>query len=185
MNILKKTADGLRDTYDYHPICDGYCGPAAISFVAKKDPDEVGKAMDWQHEHAIGGVREDLQDSPYNHFSAVVKLGKQWNIKSCHDIVEGRAVPDKTIVLIRPDARNPTLVQHWVVFAGLDAAGNVLLHWGDGTVVPKGQQEFQEMYARGINLVAPPCAYEIVESGGHTKLTWYMRLYVWWFGCFA
>lgn len=164
----------------YKMRCSGDCGPAAIAFVTGIDQDTVERVMDWQHHHGLGGLREDLQDSPWHHFAAVVKLGQTFKLRTCRDLLTGAATPNKTIVLLHPNSRHPLLAQHWCVYAGRTPSGQVLVHWGDG-LPPRTVYDFEEWYSAG----APACAYEIMPTGGQTRLTWYQRLYVWLMGKFA
>jgi hypothetical protein len=137
--------------------------------------------MDWQHHHGLGGLREDLQDSPWHHFAAVAKLGQTWKIRTCRDLLTGAATVGKTLILLHPNARHPLLAQHWVVYAGRDAKdGTVLVFWGDG-MPARRVPDIEEWYSAG----APACAYEILPSGGQTRLTWWQRFYVWLMGRFA
>ncbi len=165
--------------------CSGDCGPTAIAFVLANlglaiDQDQVERAMDWQHHHGLGGIREDLQDSPWHHFAAIVRLGLQFKLHTCLEVRMGKAPADRTIILVHPNSRHPILAQHWVTFAGLDENKTVLVHWGDGNP-PRAVPDFEEWYSRGT----PACAYEIVREGGQSKLTWYQRFYVWLTGKFA
>lgn len=163
----------MSETYKMR--CGGDCGPAAVSFCTQIDQDVVEQAFYWQHHHELGGLREDLQDHPWAHFDAVVKLGFSWKLRKCRDLLDGTATPNKTIVLLHPDARHKLLAQHWVVYAGRDYDGVVLCHWGDGKP-PRRIPEFEEWYSWGT----PACAYEIVKKGeGQTKLTWFQRFYIW------
>lgn len=165
----------------YRMRCQGDCGPAAIAFATGIDQDTVERVMDWQHYHdnPIQALREDLQDSPWHHFAAIVKLGQTFILRSCRDVMTGVAKPNKTIILLHPDARHALRVQHWVVLAGHDPDGVVKVHWGDGTI--RRIPDFEEWYSRGT----PACAYEVAPTGGQRKLTWYQRLYVWLTGRFA
>ena len=162
-------------SYNYHNICEGFCGPAAIGFCTDKDPVEIGKLMDWQHYHGtISVLREDLQDSPSSHKLALLKLGFRYIVRSSQDLISGKATPNKTIVLIHPDARSPYLAQHWVVLATPAANGNPRVHWGNGEI--REIPDLLDQYKRG----KPQCAYEIVP-GPAGKATWQNRLWDWFF----
>lgn len=160
--------------------CSHDCGPCAISYVTGIDQDTVERVIGWQHYHGHGSVREDLQDSPWHHFDAIVRLGQTFRLRTCADLLSGRATPEKTVVLVHPDSRSPLLVQHWTVYAGLDTDGVPLLHWLDGRP-PRRVPDLEELYSRG----APACAYEVMPDGGQKRLTWYQRLYVRVMGRFA
>lgn len=159
--------------------CAGDCGPSCISFATGIDQDAVEHAMEWQHHHGMGGIREDLQDSPWHHFAAIAKLGLQFKIVTCQQILSGVA-PIGTVILIHPDSRHALTAQHWVTFAGLDTNRVVTVNWGDGKP-PRAVPDFDEWYSVGT----PACAYSIVKEGGQSRLTWYQRLYVWLFNKFA
>ena len=161
-----------RATYDFLVYCNGYCGPAALGFCLREDPDEIGRRMGWQHHHNLGGIREDLQDSPPAHDEIIWSFGKQVLTRTCGDLKMNRATKNKTIVLLHPVSRHPFLAQHWVVYAGISPNGFVEVHWGDGTI--KEIPNIDEWYSAG----SPASAYEIVERGGRTKPNWFMRQYV-------
>jgi hypothetical protein len=136
---------------------------------------EIGKLMDWQHYHGtIGDLREDLQDSPAAHKLAVLKAGRRYLPRTCAQILRGEATPNRTVVLVKPDARRPLMGQHWVVFAGI-RNGFVLLHWGNGTIREFTPADFAEIYSRW----KPACAYEILPAPATGKATLLNRLWDW------
>lgn len=176
-----------QPTYDYRGICSGFCGPAAIAWATRDnltDPltldrmREIGRLMDWQHHHGLGGLREDLQDSPSAGKMAVLKAGWRYRVRSPADVLNGVATPNRTVILIRPDSRNRLTGQHWVVLAGL-RAGNVLLHWGNGTVREFSGSDFEEMTTKG----SPDCIYETYRPtpAQKSKATIWNRLWDWFF----
>jgi hypothetical protein len=164
-----------QQTYDYRDICPGYCGPAAIAWATGADRVEVGRLMDWQHHHALGGIREDLQDSPSAHKLAVLKLGFRYIPRTALEIMLGHATPNKTVILVH-NPRSPLTQQHWITLSGLDPQGYVLAHWGDGSI--RRMLDFDGWFSSG----APTCAYEVIPNpGAAAKLPWYHRAWFWLF----
>lgn len=161
----------------YQMLTDHDCGCRAMVAASGRPAAVIQDA--WTAEE-YDNLLADINDSPWHHWAVLRRLGLQWKIRTCRDLLTVNATPGKTLVLIHPNARHPLLVQHWVVYDGM-AAGSVRLHWGDGTIRLVPSPDFEEMYARGT----PACAYEIVESGGQSQLTWFQRLWVWLMGRFA
>ena len=154
------------------------CGPDCLAAVTGRSHADVDAA--W-------GIRDiskfsDLQDSPWAAFSALAALGIPWKIRTCGDILNGIAKPEKTIILIHAlatpglvGALSPFLNQHYVAlkavstgfvtcyFGAKDAKGDDTRTWTFDT--------FSKIYSGG----SPACAYEV--GIGDTKLTWYQWAY--------
>lgn len=182
--LLASPAVAQPTTYDYTPICSGFCGPAAIAWSIRDNltdhltlarMEEIGRLMDWQHHHRLGGIREDLQDSPAAHKLAVLKAGWRYIPRSCADIMTGVAAPNRTVILIHPNARHPYLAQHWVVLAGRTPVGGVLVHWGTGSI--RELPDFQDQFFRG----KPQCAYEVYKPSvpQKSRVTIWNKLWDW------
>ena len=176
---------GQELTYNYITEpggCLGFCGPGSIGFavdgIGGIDQIRVGKVMDWQHYHgAINNYREDLQDSPAAHKLAILKLGFRYKVITCQQILRGQATPNKTVILVHPNARQSFTGQHWCVLAPPKTAGMVCLHWGNGTIGEVSTSEFEDWYSRGL----PACAYEIIPAPKLGKASWLNWLYDWFF----
>lgn len=162
-------------TYDYPKGnfgCDNLCGPGAMGFVSGIDQSIVAKTMDWQHYHGTyNSYREDMQDSPAAHKLAILKLGFRYIARSCHDIISGKATPNKTIILLHPNVRHPILWQHWVVLAKPSSTGTVRVHWGNGII--KEVPEFEQWYSAGV----PACAYEIIPATIKNKPSMFNKIW--------
>lgn len=150
---------------NYRMLTDSDCGPAALSAATGLPREEVDDAWGWW--------RGDRTDSPWHHDAAMARLGVTRRVVTCGEICSGGAVPGRTVVLIHSKG-SPILGQHWIVFAGLDAAGRVGLHMGDGRTLWFDQAVFAARYSGG----APACAYE-VGRGDVPRVPWYQRLYMW------
>lgn len=149
------------------------CGPAAVAFVTGQPLQTVKKLWGW---HDYNDERDNLLDSPWHAFALLEKLKLQFQICNCSKIIQGKALPNKTVILIH-NPSNPILQQHWCVLYGNDNE-NVFLHMGDGKVHSISKDKFQKLYSNGT----PSCAYEV--GIGNYKLSWYQRWYAWLTGKF-
>ena len=158
------------------------CGPASVAAVTGVDLATVKRLWGWDDHN---DVRDDLVDSPWAELAILVKLGVQWKFRNCGDVLADRCRPDKTVVMIHGQGLVGSLLsQHYIVYAGRSQKGNYLFHWGDGKPPAEHELTADDLagyYSRGT----PAFAYEVVSSGGHTKIPWYMRAYVWLLGRFA
>lgn len=150
------------------------CGPAALASVTGTPYNQILAKWPggWR-----GGDNEGFgplgcpNDTPYDHWELLTRLGIPWRIVTCGDILAGRAVNDKTMILLH-SVENPLkaiLAQHWVILSSIEPGG-VRLHFGDGKE-PRfmARSAFEKTYSMGW----PACAYVVGE--GKIGVTWGQR----------
>ena len=124
---------------------DTNCGPVALQIATGKTYTEITKKWpgDWSGVSNDKGLLFLPNDTPYYHFTLLEKLNINYNKISKTDVLEGRAMPEKTVLLLHL-VNNPsnilqrflnffrgTFKQHWVVLVGYDIAGDgCLIDWG-------------------------------------------------------
>lgn len=143
------------------------CGPAAVSFAGGWPIDQVKNAWPggWRNRDA---VLADLNDWPDDHRLCIEKLGKHVRNVTLSEILEGRAQPDRTVILVHKN----TTQKHWVVLAKAGEMA-VFLHFGDGHIRSFPRAEFITLFTRSF----PNCAYEITDQD--SRLPWYRRVLGW------
>ena len=137
--------------------------------------------MGW---NSYNDSRDNALDTPWNHFALLAKLNIPWKIRTCGEILNGTAKPEKTIILIHAlpgegflGKLNPLFSQHWVILQSVNPT-HVLVHFGNNTIRQYTHEVFQRLYSGAL----PACAYEV--GIGSTKLTWYQRAYAYLTGKF-
>ena len=157
---------------------DNDCGPVAEANAMGLVLADVKKKWGWKDHNSW---RDDVLDSPLHHMKCHLDWGFQPKVRICHDILEGRATPGKTVVLVCPDAASPVLTEHWVVYLGRAATGQLQFNWGysaDGDpnhyIRELTDADFQAMYSHG----PIACALEPVKTGGISSLSWVQEEYI-------
>lgn len=135
------------------------CEVAAIATACEVSYEQSRDALGWRK--LPEGAENPVFGNPWNLYRALIDIGFWKRNIRFRDLASGRATPDKTIVLIHNKA-NPTLEQHWVVWAGLDEDGNHKLWWGinDETYVVVPPQTMSAYFHKGW----PNCAFEVYKA---------------------
>lgn len=155
------------------------CGPAALAAVLEYDLETIKRVWGWRSRQ---NLRDDLNDSPWKHFEVLSKLGKRWKIRTCGDVLNDRCAPGKTIMLVHgKGVLGGIFAQHYVIYGGRSDAGHYNFHWGNGSMRELSGDDVQGFYSRGT----PACCYEVVTTGGQSKLSWFQRFYASVMGKFA
>ena len=135
------------------------CGPAAISAITDKPYTEVCQAMKWANH---GDGRDNLLDTPMNHFAALAKLGVPHRIVTCGQILAGECKNNKTVILIHAQGfPGSWLSQHWVVLESVTPV-RIAVHNGIGGIWGFTPAEFASAYSRGGPTAT---AYEVGMDG--------------------
>jgi hypothetical protein len=151
----------------YRMRTDSDCGPAALAELVGLPYERVmAKWPGGWLNNAMGG-RLAPNDTPYDHFVLLNRVGMPFRIVTLGMILNGECANNKTAILIH-NLKKPILSQHWVILAGV--SGDVSLHMGDGTVKGFSPALFSDLYSKGW----PACAYEIGKGG--YKVSWWQRL---------
>jgi ABC-type bacteriocin/lantibiotic exporter with double-glycine peptidase domain len=148
------------------------CGPCALAEASGKSVAEVKMAMRWPDNN---DSRDNLMDSPANHFLAKQRLRIPYRVVTAGQIMRSECKPDRTVILIHGDgAIGSWLAQHWVVLYKVEA-DRVHVQWGDGNIHHWAFDKFQERYSNGGPTAT---AYEVmpVVAKPVTKYSWWARL---------
>ena len=145
------------------------CEIAAIATATGKTYEEAEKAF-WPLP-AIDPVR----GNPLTSYNALIRLGFWKRNITWADLVERRAEPGKTVILVH-DPDSPYFRQHWIVLAGYSQAG-FRCFWGypinpnHNAEIPVeiATERMQNLFLKGW----PNCAYQILP------LTWWQRFKRW------
>jgi hypothetical protein len=142
------------------------CGPDAVAFSADIPRPVVYNAFGWKDRN---NPLDNLHDTPAHHFIALRNLNIQYKKTSCTEILGGKGINGKTIILLH-NKIHPFIVQHWAVLFGVDNTF-VFLHYGDGKIHQVTRASFVQLYTKGW----PNCAYTIFTSE-QSALKWWERL---------
>jgi hypothetical protein len=144
------------------------CGPASVSAATGIPRREVDAA--W------GRWRGDVTDSPAHHERALARLGVGRTNHTITDVVERRAPPARTIVLLH-DRKNPYFRQHWAVLAGYSPSGEILVAMGNGHTNVLSPRAFVELTTAGW----PNVVYSVGDGENYTVPSppWWQRLWAW------
>lgn len=138
----------------------------------------------------IGGDRGRLNapnDTPWDHFCFLERLGKKFQIATCEGILRGEYPVDKTAILIHAGDMIPpktwwdwlcswirgTYQQHWAILQAVVPGTSVSLWWGgqgEDAIKTFTADAFRAAYSRGW----PNCAFEVGRGPG--KITFWQSL---------
>lgn len=121
------------------------------------------------------GAKANARDSMVHHKIALWRLHQPSRIVDDDMILRGECQPFKTCVLVH-NPKRPTLIQHWVNFAGRTNAGDVVLWWNqpEKPIRIVSPQEFKDLYRRG----SFNHAHEV--GVGNVRIpSWWERFWYW------
>lgn len=128
------------------------CGIVAVQIATGKTYSEIKNAWAGGWDGNDSGTLMLPNDTPEDHYATLEKLGIPYHRINVNDVLNGNAVPGKTVLLLH-DAAPPRnflyriinlvrgfFVQHWVVFKGMDDYGRFIIDWGFWKTSPEGKQ---------------------------------------------
>ena len=176
---------------------DMNCGPVAIQIATGLAYEDIIHKWpgDWEASDVGTGAFGLPNDMPCDHYALLKDLGVSHRNITSKDILEGRAVPDRTVVLLHlVDAPRGFFgyitnfirgffAQHWVVFKGYTPDGRYMFDWGWFRVVNKERVPDLRVFDRDqVNTMLktswPACAY--VVNDGTAEQPWYKRTIARW-----
>jgi hypothetical protein len=144
------------------------CGPAAISSATGIDYEKILASWPGGWLGSGFGRAGIPNDTPFDHFAILQKLGIPWRLATCGEILAGKCPDRRTIVLIHyPDC--PIIKQHWVILRGV-TPGTASIDMGNGAISLQTRASFSGLYADGW----PACAYVVGEGSG--RLSWWQSI---------
>ncbi len=147
------------------------CEEAACATATGRTWEELHKALG--KKGMPNSLEDPLASNPANVKRAVESLGFRCDETPLADLLMGRAVPMKTVVLIHSQT-SPTLSQHWVCWGGIAQDGHHLLYFGDSETPRKYSGAG---LARLVTAGFPNCCFQCVPVA--RPAPWYRRILVW------
>jgi len=144
------------------------CEVAALATATGKTWEEARGAVGWRD--LPGGVENPVFGTPTNVSRAAGVLGFKGDECGLSALLEYRATPGATLVLVQA-LDTPYMAQHWVVWMG-GADGWHALAWGDGGVRWKTAADLTDLVTGGW-------PNSVMELRAVDKLPWYKWL--WWY----
>ena len=154
MNIVLMRCEGGRD-----------CAVPVTAMTTGVSYEEAAKALN--HMDLPGPLESPVFSNPWNLYRALIKLGFWKKNITWNDLEHGRAMPDKTIVLVK----DSQLVMHWCLWSGIQlTTDNQILHrvyWGD-SVEPRyiPNSRMKELFLNHW----PNCAFQVYKANFWTLL---------------
>ena len=141
------------------------CHNAVIATACQVSYEEASKATG--HKDLPGPLESPIFSNPWNLYRALIRLGFWKKNITWRDLEHGKAMPDKTIVLVK----DSQLAQHWVVWSGIQlTTDNQILHrvyWGDSIEPTYFRNErMKEMFLSHW----PNCAFQVYKANFWTLL---------------
>ena len=176
---------------------DANCGPVAVQKATKKPYVEILEAWpgEWSGIDNDKGMFFLPNDTPFDHFTVLEKLGVNYKNIPLSDVLEGRAVCEKTVLLLHIVNKPKNIwqrflnffkgmfKQHWVVLVSYDLEiDEYELDWGyhktdkDGKAVRDIQTFSREQMELMLTTSFPNCAYT-VGTETTDRISWIRKLY--------
>jgi hypothetical protein len=106
------------------------CEVAAIATACGVEYEEAEKALGWRKLPL--GAENPIYGNSLNLHKALIKLGFWKSNITLSQLLEGKAAPNKTVVLLK----GGVFKQHWVVYSGR-SGDYYSFWWGDSNTNPK------------------------------------------------
>lgn len=175
---------------------DRTCGPVAMQLATDKPYTEIIEAWpgEWSGTDNDKGLLFLPNDTPYDHFTCLEKLGINYRNIPLSDVLDGKAKEGKTVLLLhlvnKPENKWQAFLnffrglfkQHWVLLAGYTPYDSMyLLDWGywrqeNGKAVPDTRIVTRDELETMLTTSFPNCAYT-VDTATTDKVSWWQKLY--------
>lgn len=173
------------------------CGPVASQIATGRDYEEIIKAWpgEWSGVSNDKGLLFLPNDTPYDHFTVLEKLGINFRKVSKFEILSGMAEPEKTVMLVHLVDKPKNIwqkflnffrglfIQHWIVLLRANIANDeYTVDWGywridkKGNKIPDIKIFSYEQLSRMLSTGYPYCAYT-VDTKTTDKADWYQKMY--------